>query len=40
MGVAKVNNNTIGEAVGVNYSTASRVVEVGLAIGKAVKVKN
>ena len=40
MGVVKVNNSTIGGAVGVNYSTTGKVVEVGLAVGKAVKVEN
>ena len=40
MGAAKVNNSTIGGTVGVNYNTAGKAVEVGLAVGKAVKVKN
>ena len=40
MGVAKVNNNTAGGAVKVNYSTIGRAVEVGLAVGKVVKVKD
>ena len=40
MGAAKVNNNTAGEAVGVNYSTTGRQQSVSLAIGKAVKVED
>ena len=40
MGVTKINNSTIGGAVGVNYSAIGRAIEVGLAVGKAVKVKD
>ena len=40
MGAAKVNNSTTGGVVGVNYNTVGKVVEVGLAVGKAVKVKD
>ena len=40
MGAAKVNSGIAGGAVGVNYSAAGRAVEVGLAVGKAAKVKD
>ena len=51
MGAAKVNNSTVGGAAVVDYITAGRAVELnyssagrqqggGLAVGKAVKVKD
>ena len=40
MEAAKVNSSTAGRAVGVNCSAVGRAVEVSLAVGKAVKVKN
>jgi hypothetical protein len=40
VGAVKVNNSTIGGAVKVNYSTIKRQQGIGLAIGKAVKVKD
>ena len=40
MGAAKVNGGTAGGAVGVNCGAAGRQQGVGLAAGKAVKVKD
>ena len=40
MGAAKINNSTVGEAVGVNYGAAGKAVEVSLAVGKVAKVED